>query len=177
MDLLFSAGNITKKVKSLGKTISRDYQSKKPHLLVVLKGSFIFASDLARNLSIPFDIDFIRISTYGDKSAPDTKPSISLNNDIKIENKDILVIDDILDTGNTLFALKRFLISKNARSVKVCTLLDKACRREADIIPDYFGFKIGDGFVVGYGLDYAESYRGLPSIYVLNNEEISKGRP
>jgi hypoxanthine phosphoribosyltransferase len=175
MELLFSASKIAEKVEILGLQISKEYQSKDLYILVILKGSFMFASDLVRNINVPFQIDFIRISTYGNKDMPNTKPLITFDQIIDIKGKDVLVIDDILDTGNTLFAFKELLDFKNPNSVKLCTLLDKSCRREVNIRPDYWGFKINDGFVVGYGLDYAEKYRGLPQIYVLNEDEIRRG--
>jgi hypoxanthine phosphoribosyltransferase len=175
MELLFSASKIAEKVEILGLQISKEYQSKDLYILVILKGSFMFASDLVRNINVPFQIDFIRISTYGNKDMPNTKPSITFDQIIDIKGKDVLVIDDILDTGNTLFAFKELLGFKNPNSVKLCTLLDKSCRREVNVSPDYWGFKINDGFVVGYGLDYAEKYRGLPQIYILNEDEIRQG--
>jgi hypoxanthine phosphoribosyltransferase len=172
MELLISASKIAEKVEALGLQITKEYQSKNLYILVILKGSFMFASDLVRNINVPFQIDFIRISTYGNKDMPSAKPLITFDQIIDIEGKDVLVIDDILDTGNTLFAFKELLGFKNPHSVKFCTLLDKSCRREVNISPDFWGFKINDGFVVGYGLDYAEKYRGLPQIYVLSEEEI-----
>ncbi len=175
MELLFSASEIAEKVENLGLQISKEYKSKDLFILVILKGSFMFASDLVRNINVPFQIDFIRISTYGNKDMPNSKPLITFDQIIDIEGKDVLVIDDILDTGNTLFAFKELLVFKNPSSVKLCTLLDKSCRREVNISPDYWGFKIDDGFVVGYGLDYAEKYRGLPQIYVLSEKEIKQG--
>ncbi len=175
MELLISASKIAEKVKNMGMQISKEYQSKNLHILVILKGSFMFASDLARNIDIPFHIDFVRISTYGNKDRPDAKPKVSLDQKIDIRGQDVLIVDDILDTGHTLYAFNEMLGLLNPNSVKICTLLDKSCRREADISPDYCGFTINDGFVVGYGLDYAEKYRGLPQIYVLNEEEIKQG--
>jgi hypoxanthine phosphoribosyltransferase len=175
MELLFSASEIAEKVESLGIQITREYHLKNLHILAILKGSFMFASDLARNINIPFQIDFIRISTYGDKDKPETKPLISIDQSIDIKGKDVLIIDDILDTGHTLFAFSEFLGFKNPSSIKICTLLDKHSRRQVDITPDFCGFKIDDGFVVGYGLDYAENFRGLPQIYILSKEEIRRG--
>jgi hypoxanthine phosphoribosyltransferase len=174
MELLISTSQIAEKVESLGIQISKEYQSKNLHILVILKGSFMFASDLVRNINVPFQIDFIRISTYGNKDIPDTKPLITLDQIIDIKGKDVLIVDDILDTGHTLFGFSEFLGFKNPNSIKICTLLDKSCRREVDITPDFWGFKINDGFVVGYGLDYAENFRGLPQIYVLSEEEIRR---
>ena len=175
MELLFSTSKIAEKVKNIGMQISKEYQSKDLHILVILKGSFMFASDLVRNINVPFQIDFIKISTYGNKDMPDAKPLITFDQTINIKGKDVLVVDDILDTGRTLFAFNEMLGIKNPNSIKLCTLLDKSCRREANICPDFWGFKINDGFVVGYGLDYAEKYRGLPQIYVLNEDEIKQG--
>ena len=175
MELLFSASKIAEKVESLGMQISKEYQSKNLHILAILKGSFMFASDLVRNINVPFQIDFIRISTYGNKDIPETKPLITLDQIIDIKGKDVLIVDDILDTGQTLFAFSELLSFKNPNSIKICALLDKSSRREVDISPDFWGFKINDGFVVGYGLDYAEKYRGLPQIYVLSENEIKQG--
>jgi hypoxanthine phosphoribosyltransferase len=175
MELLFSASKIADKVESLGMQISKEYQSKNLHILAILKGSFMFASDLVRNLNVPFQIDFVRISTYGNKDMPETKPLITIDQIIDIKGKDVLIVDDILDTGQTLFAFSELLSFKDPNSVKLCILLDKSCRREVDISPDFWGFKVNDGFVVGYGLDYAENFRGLPQIYVLSEEEIRRG--
>jgi len=175
MELLFSASKIADKVKNIGMQISKEYQSNNLYILAILKGSFMFASDLARNISIPFNIDFVKITTYGNKDMPETRPVVTLDHKIDIKGKDVLVVDDILDTGHTLYAFNEMLTSMKPNSLKLCTLLDKSCRREVDISPDFCGFKINDGFVVGYGLDYAEKFRGLPQIYVLSEEEIKQG--
>jgi hypoxanthine phosphoribosyltransferase len=175
MEILFNASKIAEKVESLGKQKSNEYQSKNLHILAILKGSFMFVSDLVRNIDVPFQIDFIRISTYGNKDAPETKPLITLDQVIDIKGKDVLIVDDILDTGHTLYAFNEFLGFKNPNSIKICILLDKFSRRQVSISPDFLGFKINDGFVVGYGLDYAEKYRGLPQIYVLSENEIKQG--
>ena len=175
MKLLIPAGEIADRVGVLAQEISLEYESKKLHLIVILKGAFVFASDLVRKITIPFDIDFIRISTYGNKHVPDIKPSITLEHNIDVKDKDVLIIDDILDTGNTLSTLAELSRHYGSNSVKICTLLNKPSRRQFDINPDFCGFDIEDNFVVGYGLDYAEKYRGLPDIYVLSEEEIKRG--
>jgi hypoxanthine phosphoribosyltransferase len=175
MKLLISADEIADRVDVLAKEISREYESKKLHIIVILKGAFIFTADLIRKLTIPFDIDFIRISTYGNNHIPDIKPSTTLEHNIVVENKDVLIIDDILDTGNTLTSLAELSKHYGSKSVKICTLLNKPSRRQFNINLSFCGFDIDDGFVVGYGLDYAEKYRGLPNIYVLDEEEIKRG--
>jgi hypoxanthine phosphoribosyltransferase len=173
MKLLISADEIAGKIDTLAQEINREYESKSLYILVLLKGAFIFAADLVRKITIPFKIDFIRVSTYGNSHLPGTKPTTTMESfKTDIKGKDVLFIDDIIDTGNTFEYLVKESSRYDCNSVKLCALLDKPSRREADINPDYYGFKIDDGFVVGYGLDYAEKYRGLPGIYVLSDEEI-----
>ena len=158
---------IERSVADIARKISSDYRSRKLVLIGVLKGAFIFLSDLVRHLTIQVKIDFIGASSYGcDTSSSET---IRLTQDISIDVKDqdILVIEDIVDTGLTLAFLVDHLKSRNPRSLRVCTLLDKRERRLVDLACDYVGHVIEKGFLVGYGLDYAEKYRNLPAIYEL----------
>lgn len=134
----------------------------------ILKGSFMFLSDLVRQIDCPVQLDFVRLSSYKNALEPQGAVKIVMDIENDIKGRDVLVVDDILDTGQSMLAFRRHLEDKAAHSVKVCTLLDKTCRREAQIQPDFYGFRIEDGFVVGYGLDYAERYRALPDIYILD---------
>lgn len=158
----------------LGKQISEDYKDKNLLLVSVLKGSVAFMADLMRNISVPCKIDFMALSTYG--AGTESSGRIRVNKDLDIypEGYDILVVEDILDSGRTLdYVIKNMLVSKNVSSVKICTLLDKPERRVADIKADYVGTSVPNAFVVGYGLDYDEKYRNLPFIGELKREVYS----
>ncbi|RZN62940.1 MAG: hypoxanthine phosphoribosyltransferase [Methanonatronarchaeia archaeon] len=162
-ELMHSESEIKEKVKKIAVEITRDYRNTNPLMIGVLKGSFIFISDLIREIEIPLEVDFVDVkSYYGTES---TEPQIEMNTTQKIADRHIILVDDILDTGKTMDLLKSEFNSRGARSVTICTLLDKPTRRKIDIKPDYKGFEIPDAFVVGYGLDYNEKYRGLPEIY------------
>ncbi len=161
---LIEAEDIKRRVCEMAERISADYADSSPLFIVLLKGAFIFAADLTRNLSIPHEIDFITLFSYqnGMKRSAD----VGVINHIRslIEDRDIIIIDEIVDTGHTLSRLIRTLKDHNARSHRICTLLDKPDAREVNIEVDYIGFTIPDVFVVGYGLDYLERYRNLPYI-------------
>ncbi len=135
-----------------------------------IKGAVVFFSDLARHIDIPVSMDFMAVSSYGAGVQSSGVVRILKDLDRPAQDKDILIVEDILDSGNTLSYLKRTLMSRNPKSFRICTLLDKPERREADIVVDFTGFKIPDEFVVGYGLDYAEKYRNLPYIGILKKE-------
>ncbi len=165
--VLLSEEEIRDKVKELGRAISRDFEGKNFLMVSVLKGSVVFMSDLMRAIDIPTEIDFMVVSSYGAGTRSSGAVKIVKDLDIVLENKDILIIEDILDSGRTLSYLKGILEGRGARSIKICTFLDKPSRREADIAADYVGFTVPDEFVVGYGLDYAEKYRNLPYVGVL----------
>ena len=157
----------------LAAEITRDYESSPRKLLIlsILKGSLIFTSDLIRKIPLYMDIDFMKVSSYGAGTVSSGQLKISL--DLKRDDMtdvDIIVIEDIVDSGRTLCNLKLYLEEKGANSVKVCTLLDKPSRREFELIPDYCGAVIPDKFVIGYGLDYDEKYRNLPYVGVLSPE-------
>ncbi|OUJ18514.1 Hypoxanthine phosphoribosyltransferase [Methanonatronarchaeum thermophilum] len=168
-NLLYSEKEIKNKVKAIAKQITEDYQKNKPVMIGVLKGSVIFLSDLMRETEIPLEIDFVDVKSY--KGTESTKPELRLNTTHKIKNRDIILVDDILDTGKTMQLLKKEFKSRGAKSIKICTLLDKPSRREVEIQPDYTGFRIPDVFVIGYGLDYNEKHRNLPDIYKIEQQK------
>lgn len=168
--VLYSEEVIAEKVRELGALISRDFEGKNPMFVGVLKGSFVFMADLMRSIDIPCRIEFMAVSSYGNKS--ETTGAVKITKDLNtdIEGQHVLIIEDILDSGLTLNYLINYLKVRNPASVKICTLLDKPERRKAEVKPEYTGFTIPDYFVVGYGLDYAEKYRNLPYIGVLKPE-------
>jgi hypoxanthine phosphoribosyltransferase len=159
--------DITKTVQLLAKRISSEYHGRELVLIAVLKGAFVFLSDLIRQITIPVKIDFIRVSSYGDGTSSSGKIEITKTVDIDIKDKDVLIIEDIVDTGLTLSWLIDYFKSLEPKTVKVCALIDKYERRKCDIDIDYVGHVVDKGFLVGYGLDYAEEYRNLPEIYHL----------
>lgn len=166
LKLLIESSDIAKKVRELGKQITEDYQDKNVLVIGVLKGSLIFLSDLIRNIESKTEIDFIRVSSYKNEMAPN---KLELVTDIgaTIKNRDVLLVEDLLDTGGTLTYIKDFILSRKPASFKICTLIKKNKLREKDIDPDYVGFEIDDKFIVGYGTDLAEEGRNLPDIYVV----------
>ncbi|HVS80229.1 MAG TPA: hypoxanthine phosphoribosyltransferase [Pyrinomonadaceae bacterium] len=171
LELLIAAAAIQTRIKELGAEISRDYAGRNPLLIGVLKGAFIFLSDLMRAIEIPLGIEFIAISSYGAEMRTSGEVRILKDLDVAIEGRHILVVEDIVDTGLTLSYLLANLKSRGAESVKLVALLDKFERREKVVPIDYLGFKIPDKFVVGYGLDFAERYRNLPFIAVLKEPD------
>lgn len=169
--ILFSKEQIRDRVKELAQEISRDYQGVEPIFIGVLKGVIFFFSDLLRSINIPVRIDFIRAESYGNSMVSSGNIRITKDVEINMEGEHVVVVDDIVDTGLTLSYIVDTIKSRGAKSVKVCVLLDKEERRTENINIDYCGFKIKEGFVVGYGLDYAEKFRCLPDIYVLEKKE------
>lgn len=162
-------------VERLGKQISEDYKDKNLLLVSVLKGSVVFMADLMRAITIPCAIDFMCVSSYQSGTESSGVVKIVKDLDINLEGYDLLIVEDILDSGKTLSSLKKILTSRNPRSIKICTLLDKPERRVVDdIFADYSGAEVPDEFVVGYGLDYDEKYRNLPYIGVLKREVYEK---
>ncbi len=161
---LISEKRIKKRVKELAEEISRDYKGKNPVLIGVLKGSFVFFADLIRNLKIPVTCDFISIASYGKETK--TSGKIKLEKDLResLSGKDVLIIEDIVDTGLSLSYLLKYLTKKRPKSLAICALLDKPARRKLKIKIDYIGFKVPNKFVVGYGIDYNEKFRSLPYI-------------
>jgi len=158
---------IEKKITDIAEIISRDYAGKDLVLIGVLKGAFIFLSDLVRHLSIPAQIDFIRASSYGDTMSSSGTVTLTQPVRMDVRNKHLLLVEDIVDTGLTLSRMMDYFRSQGAASVKICAFIDKYERREANIPVDYTCHSTQEGFLVGYGLDYAENYRGLPGVYHL----------
>lgn len=158
---------IQQAVASLAEKISEDYKGKRLVLVGVLKGAFVFLSDLARHISLPLEIDFVCAASYGSATRSSGEVRLTKKLDVDIQNKDVLVVEDIIDTGLTLAYLVEYLKSFAPRTLRVCALIDKHERRQKNIQADYVGQVISEGFLVGYGLDYDEHYRNLPEIYHL----------
>lgn len=169
-ELLFSPEQIHEKVVEIAQKLDEVYQGEEVILMGIMKGSMPFFCDLARKVHFPVLFDFMCVSSYGASAVSSGKLKITLDHRMNIENKHVLIIEDILDTGNTLYNLKDLLSSRSPKSLKICSLLDKPSRRLRDIEADFIGFAIPDAFVVGYGLDYNEQYRFLPYIGILKPE-------
>ncbi len=172
--VLFSKEQLAERIKDLAKRLDEDYAGKKPLMVAILKGSVMFFTDLIREMRLPLSIDFMSISSYGNgvKSSGEVKMIKDLDN--KIEGKDVVIVEDIVDSGYTMKYLKHLLEARNPASIKICALLDKPSRRETDVHVDYTGFEVGNEFVVGYGLDYAGLYRNIPFIGVLKPSVYEK---
>ncbi|MCR4432242.1 MAG: hypoxanthine phosphoribosyltransferase [Tepidanaerobacteraceae bacterium] len=169
--ILISEDQIKKRLKELGEKITADYNGKDKFLLVgVLKGAVIFMSDLIRQIELPLQVDFMAVSSYGASTESSGVVRILKDLEENVEGKNLLIVEDIIDSGLTLSYMYSILKSRKPASIKICTLLDKPSRRRVDIKVDYLGFEIPDYFVVGYGLDYNEKYRNLPYICVLKPE-------
>lgn len=164
LDILITEDMIKKRVKELGETISADYAGREIFAIGILKGAWIFMADLVRKISVPVMCDFIGVSSYVDATVSSERVKLISDIRIPVNGKDVLLIDDIIDTGFSINFVKEYIKSKGPASIKLCVLLDKPSRRKVDIHVDYKGFTIPDRFVVGYGLDYAERYRNLPFI-------------
>ena len=174
LKVLVTENELKDKVAELGAKISADYKGKNLLLVSVLKGSVVFMADLMRSINIPCKIDFMSVSSYGGGTKTTGVVKIIKDLDINLSGYDVLIVEDILDSGLTLSYITGLLNSRGASSIKIATLLDKPARRQADITADYFCFNIPDEFVVGYGLDYDEEYRNLPFVGVLKPEVYSK---
>lgn len=174
--VLYSKSKIQARVKELAEEISADYEGRIPYLVVVLKGAVVFASDLMRLLTVPCELDFFGISSYGEGSRTTGIVRITKDLDSTIESQHVLVVEDIVDSGRTLNYLLNTLRARRPASLKVVSFLDRPGRREVDVKIDYTGFDIPDAFVLGYGMDYRERYRNVPYIFVLdhlpNGEEL-----
>jgi hypoxanthine phosphoribosyltransferase len=173
-EVLYSEAQIQEKVKALGEQISQEYKDRNPLLICVLKGAFVFMADLVKRITIPLEIDFMAVSSYGQSTKSSGVVKIIKDLDVPVEGRDILIVEDIVDSGLTLSYLIDVLERRNAFSVKVVALFNKPDRRTVELDPDYTGFTIPDAFIVGYGLDYAERYRNLPYIGVLKKEIYSE---
>lgn len=169
-NILITEDEITAKVKELGEQISNDYKNEDLILVGVLKGANVFMGDLMRKIKKSIEIDFISVTSYGASTKSSGVVRILKDLDIEIENKNVIIVEDIVDTGLTLNYLLKNFRSRNPKSLKICTLLDKPERREVDILIDYKGFSIPDVFIVGYGIDYAEGYRNLPYVATLKEK-------
>ena len=172
--VLLTEEQLRQRVKELGAQISADYVGRDPVLISVLRGSFVFMADLARQIQPYCRVDFMAVSSYGSGTSSSGQVNIQKDLTEPIEGKDIIVVEDILDSGNTLSYLFQLLKARNPASLKRCTLLDKPSRRSKPITADYVGFTVPDEFVVGYGLDYGELYRNLPYIGVLKPQVYEK---
>ena len=172
--ILFTEEELKQRVCELSTAITRDYKDKNPIFVGVLKGSFVFMADLVRCVDTPCTLDFMVVSSYG--SGVKTTGAVKINKDLSedIEGRHVIIVEDILDSGNTLAFLKQYFMAKGAASITIVTLLDKPARREKAIYPDLAGFTVPDEFVVGYGLDYAQRYRNVPYIGVLKPEVYEK---
>ncbi|ATF10655.1 hypoxanthine phosphoribosyltransferase [Brevibacillus porteri] len=172
--ILLSEEDIAVKVQELGKTLAAEYKDKNPLVICVLKGAVVFMADLIRHMDIPCEMDFMAVSSYGSGTESSGMVKILKDLDTSVQNRHVLVVEDIMDSGLTLSRLVELLRHREAASVKVVTLLNKPERRKVDISPDYKGYDVPDEFVVGYGLDYDEHYRNLPYIGVLKPEVYTK---
>lgn len=166
--ILYSRDRIATEVSRLGAEISRDYAGQEIVLVGVLKGSFLFIADLVRVIEVPTVIDFVRLASYG--SGTSTSGIIEFRKELEmsIRDRNVIIIEDIVDSGYTLECLYNKLLLQNPRSLKICTLIDKRARREVAIEADYVGITLEDGFIIGYGLDHDERYRNLPDIYLVD---------
>ena len=171
VETLISAADVDKRVQEMAEQISKDYAGKEIFMICILKGSVIFMSELAKKLKHEVTFHFMKVSSYGNSTESSGRIKIDMDLDEHIKGKDVLVIEDIVDTGRTLKHLKDLLSLREPASFKICTLLDKPDRRVAEIDVDYTGFVIPDDFVIGYGLDYAQRYRNLDYIGVLRFDE------
>jgi len=168
---LFSKKEISSTVKRLAKKIETDFHNEEITFICLLKGSFVFTSDLVRCVRNPSRVDFMRVSSYGNEMRSTGKVRILKELEEDIEGENVIIVEDIIDSGLTLKCVKEILRERKPKSLKICALIDKRERREVEIEGDYIGFTIEDGFVVGYGIDYREQYRNCPEIYVVDNNE------
>lgn len=169
--VMLSEEEVNKRIKELGEQISKDYEGKEVHMICVLKGSTFFTCELAKRITVPVSLDFMSVSSYGSGTQSSGVIKVKKDLDEPLMGKDVLVIEDIVDSGRTLSYLLKMLGEREPASLKLCTLLDKPDRRVTDVYVDYTGFQIPDEFVVGYGLDYAQKYRNLPFIGVVEFDD------
>lgn len=165
--VMISEEEVAKRIKELAQEISKDYEGKTVHLIVILKGSVFFSCDLAKRLTVPVTFDFMSVSSYGSETVSSGRVRILKDLDESIQGKHVLIVEDIIDSGRTLAYLRDLLSTRAPESISICTLLDKPDRRETDVEVKYVGFVIPDEFVVGYGLDYDQKFRNLPYVGVV----------
>ena len=173
--ILYTEEELRQRVKELGCQITADYSGREPLLVSVLRGSYIFMADLTRSINLDVTVDFMAVSSYGAGTVSSGQVEIKKDLSDSIEGKDLILVEDILDSGNTLYYLIDVLKARKPASIRICTLMDKPERRAKPITADYVGFTIPDAFIVGYGLDYAEKYRNLPYVGVLKPSVYEKG--
>lgn len=166
-EILISRDQLAARVRELGKQITGDFQGENLLAICILRGAVLFMTDLVREIDLDVEIDFMSVSSYGSSTESSGVVRIIKDLDCNIEGRNVIIVEDIIDSGLTLEYLKNYLMGKKPKSLKICTLLDKPARRTADVKADYFGFEVGDQFIVGYGLDYDQSYRNLPYITCL----------
>lgn len=169
--VLISEEEVDARIRELGEKISKEYEEKQIHLICVLKGGVFFMCELAKRITVPVSMDFMCVGSYGDGTKSSGVVRLAKDLDESIENKEVLIVEDIIDSGNTLYYLMDVLRQRKPASLRLCTLLDKPDRRVKDVHVDWTGFEIPDEFVVGYGLDYAQKYRNLPYIGVVEVAE------
>ena len=169
--VLISEEEVDARIRELGEKISKEYEGKQIHLICVLKGGEFFMCELAKRITVPVSMDFMCVGSYGDGTKSSGVVRLAKDLDESIENKEVLIVEDIIDSGNTLYYLMDVLRQRKPASLRLCTLLDKPDRRVKDVHVDWTGFEIPDEFVVGYGLDYAQKYRNLPYIGVVEVAE------
>ncbi|MDY6351540.1 MAG: hypoxanthine phosphoribosyltransferase [Lachnospiraceae bacterium] len=167
--VMLTEEELDKRIRELGAQISEDYKGESIFLVCILKGAAMFACELAKRITVPVTMDFMATSSYGSGTTSSGEVKIKKDLDLPMEGANVLIVEDIIDSGNTLNFLSQLFKDRNARSVRMCTMLDKPDRREVDVDVDYTGFTIPDEFVVGFGLDYAQKYRNLPYIGVIEN--------
>ncbi|MBN1956708.1 MAG: hypoxanthine phosphoribosyltransferase [Desulfuromonadales bacterium] len=165
--ILFSREKIAAEIKRLGREISRDFQGQEVMLVGVLKGSFLFIADLIREIEIPSVVDFVRLASYGSETQTSGIIEFRKELEMPIRGRNVIIVEDIVDSGYTLECLYNKLLLQEPKSLKICTLIDKTARREVQIDADYIGISMDDGFIIGYGLDHDEKYRNLPDIYLV----------
>ena len=169
--VVISEEEVDARIRELGEKISKEYEGKQIHLICVLKGGVFFMCELAKRITVPVSMDFMCVGSYGDGTKSSGVVRLAKDLDESIENKEVLIVEDIIDSGNTLYYLMDVLRQRKPASLRLCTLLDKPDRRVKDVHVDWTGFEIPDEFVVGYGLDYAQKYRNLPYIGVVEVAE------
>lgn len=170
INVLIPEETVDAKIKEIGEQISKDYAGKEVHLICILKGGVFFACELAKRITVPVSLDFMQVSSYGDATESSGIVRIKKDLDDTMENKEVIIVEDIIDSGRTLHYLIPVLKQRNPKSIRLCALLNKPDRREVEVQIDYLGFDIPDEFVIGYGLDYAQKYRNLPFIGVVEPE-------
>jgi len=177
MEVLIGTADIHRRIAELGKQIARDHPEGVPLLVGVLNGCIFFVADLMRSIPIPHEIDFVSVASYGSSSESNRAPRLLKDLEATIEGRDVILVEDIVDSGHTLHFLRETLLAHHPRSLKIATLLDKRERREREVPLDYVGFEVPDRFLVGYGLDYAERFRHLPYIAAVNPSELAPRNP